>query len=79
MLKLKMLMLRRLSDLNLTKELSICHDTISNLRAENASLITKVEKLNACDCRRGNSPVEWRNAPALNPKMRRGLRILPAS
>jgi uncharacterized protein YdcH (DUF465 family) len=34
---------------NLTKELSICHDTISNLRAENASLITKVEKLNACD------------------------------
>jgi ubiquinone biosynthesis protein UbiJ len=34
---------------NLTKELSICHDTISNLRTENASLITKVEKLNACD------------------------------
>jgi uncharacterized protein YjcR len=34
---------------NLTKELSICHDTISNLRAENASLITKVENLNACD------------------------------
>jgi DNA repair exonuclease SbcCD ATPase subunit len=33
----------------LTKELSIYHDTISNLRAENASLITKVEKLNACD------------------------------
>jgi hypothetical protein len=34
---------------NLTKELSICHDTISNLRTENASLITKVEKLNVCD------------------------------
>jgi chromosome segregation ATPase len=34
---------------NLTKEFGICHDTISNLRAENASLITKVEKLNACD------------------------------
>jgi hypothetical protein len=33
---------------NLTKELSICHDTISNLRTENASLIAKVEKLNAC-------------------------------
>jgi hypothetical protein len=32
---------------NLTKEL--CHDTISNLRAENASLVTEVEKLNACD------------------------------
>jgi 3D (Asp-Asp-Asp) domain-containing protein len=31
---------------NLTKELSICHDTISNLRTENTSLITKVEKLN---------------------------------
>jgi uncharacterized protein YjcR len=28
---------------NLTKELSICHDTVFNLRAENASLITKVE------------------------------------
>jgi hypothetical protein len=27
-------------------------------------------------CRRGNSPAEWRNAPALNPKMRRGLNIL---
>jgi hypothetical protein len=28
---------------NLTKELSICHDTISNLRTENDSLIAKVE------------------------------------
>jgi hypothetical protein len=34
---------------NLTKELSICHDTISNLRNQNASLIAKVEKLNACN------------------------------
>jgi hypothetical protein len=34
---------------NLTKELSICHDTISNLRNENASLIAKVEKLNVCN------------------------------
>jgi hypothetical protein len=34
---------------NLTSELSICHDTISNLRIENAKLIAKVEKLNACD------------------------------
>jgi ubiquinone biosynthesis protein UbiJ/3D (Asp-Asp-Asp) domain-containing protein len=34
---------------NLTKELSICHDTISNLRTENVSLIAKVEKLNVCD------------------------------
>jgi chromosome segregation ATPase len=34
---------------NLTKQLSICHDTISNLRTENANLFAKVEKLNACD------------------------------
>jgi ubiquinone biosynthesis protein UbiJ len=34
---------------NLTKELSIYHDTISNLRNENDSLIAKVEKLNACN------------------------------
>jgi hypothetical protein len=33
----------------LTSELSICHDTISNLRIENAKLIAKVEKLNVCD------------------------------
>jgi predicted nuclease with TOPRIM domain len=33
---------------NLTKELSICHGTISNLRAENTSLIAKVEKSNVC-------------------------------
>jgi hypothetical protein len=34
---------------NLTKELSIYHESISNLRTENASLITKVEKLNVCN------------------------------
>jgi ubiquinone biosynthesis protein UbiJ len=33
----------------LTSELSTCHDTISNLRFENAKLIAKVEKLNVCD------------------------------
>jgi hypothetical protein len=33
----------------LTSELSICHDTISNLRIENAKLIAKVEKSNVCD------------------------------
>jgi predicted nuclease with TOPRIM domain len=33
----------------LTSELSTCHDTISNLRFENAKLIDKVEKLNVCD------------------------------
>jgi hypothetical protein len=32
----------------LTSELSIWHDTISNLRTDNASLIAKVEKSNVC-------------------------------
>jgi ubiquinone biosynthesis protein UbiJ len=31
---------------NLTKELSMCHDSITNLRNENASLIAKIDKLN---------------------------------
>jgi hypothetical protein len=33
----------------LTSELSICHDTISNLKIENAKLISKVEKQKICD------------------------------
>jgi predicted RNase H-like nuclease (RuvC/YqgF family) len=33
----------------LTNELSTCHDTISNLRNENAKLTAKVENLNICD------------------------------
>jgi hypothetical protein len=33
----------------MTSEFSICHDTISNLRLENANLIAKVEKSNICD------------------------------
>jgi hypothetical protein len=33
----------------LTSELSTCHDTISNLRIENANLIAKVEKSIVCD------------------------------
>jgi DNA repair exonuclease SbcCD ATPase subunit len=33
----------------LSKEISICHDTISNFRTENAKLLAKVEKLNGCD------------------------------
>jgi hypothetical protein len=45
---------------NLTKELSNCHDTISNLRAENVSLIAKDEKLNVCD----DSIVSLRNENA---------------
>jgi prefoldin subunit 5 len=34
---------------NLTKELSICHDSISSLRTENASLVSKVKELNVCN------------------------------
>jgi chromosome segregation ATPase len=34
---------------NLTKELSICHDTISSLKIENASLISKAKDLNVCN------------------------------
>jgi chromosome segregation ATPase len=34
---------------NLSKELSICHDSISSLRTENASLISKIEKMNVCN------------------------------
>jgi chromosome segregation ATPase len=44
----------------LTKELSICHDTISNLRNENASLIAKVEKSNVCN----NSIISLKNENA---------------
>jgi hypothetical protein len=33
---------------NLTKELSICNDSISCLRDENANLTTKIEELNVC-------------------------------
>jgi hypothetical protein len=33
----------------LSKELSIRHDSISSLRSENASLISKVKDLNVCN------------------------------
>jgi chromosome segregation ATPase len=33
----------------LSKELRICHESISNLRTKNANLSAKVEKLNDCD------------------------------
>jgi hypothetical protein len=33
----------------LFKELSICHDSISSLRNENANLVSKIEKLNVCN------------------------------
>jgi hypothetical protein len=34
---------------NLSKELSICHDSISSLTSENASLVSKVKDLNVCN------------------------------
>jgi chromosome segregation ATPase len=34
---------------NLSKELDTCNDSISCLRTENASLISKIEELNACN------------------------------
>jgi chromosome segregation ATPase len=34
---------------NLSKELNICHDSISSLRTKNASLISKIEELNVCN------------------------------
>jgi chromosome segregation ATPase len=34
---------------NLSNELSMCHDSISSLRNENASLVSKIEKLNVCN------------------------------
>jgi hypothetical protein len=34
---------------NLTKELSICHDSISSVRNENASLVSKITELNVCN------------------------------
>jgi predicted RNase H-like nuclease (RuvC/YqgF family) len=41
----------------LTNEISTCHDIISKLRNENAKLIAKVEKLDACDDWKGNVPL----------------------
>jgi hypothetical protein len=34
---------------NLSEELSICHDSISSLRNENAGLVSKIKKLNVCN------------------------------
>jgi predicted KAP-like P-loop ATPase len=33
----------------LSKELSICHDSISRLKTENDNLVSKIEKLNVCN------------------------------
>jgi hypothetical protein len=41
---------------NLSKELSMCNDSISSLRIENDNLIAKIDKLN--DCKASTSTVE---------------------
>jgi hypothetical protein len=41
---------------NLSKELSMCNDSISSLRIENDNLITKIEELN--DCEASTSTIE---------------------
>jgi serine phosphatase RsbU (regulator of sigma subunit) len=46
---------------NLSKELSICHDSISILRNENVSLVSKIKELNVCNdsisCLRGENAI----------------------
>ena len=34
---------------NLSKELSMCHDSISSLRTENDNLVSRIKKLNVCN------------------------------
>jgi hypothetical protein len=55
---------------NLTKELSIYHDTISNLRTENVSLISKARDLNVCNdsisCHRNENAILHAKIEELN-------------
>jgi 3D (Asp-Asp-Asp) domain-containing protein len=53
----------------LTSEFSICHDTITNLRIENAKLIAKVEKSSECDDSIANLKNENANLIAKIDKM----------
>jgi hypothetical protein len=50
---------------------------LKNARGSFNRMTAKVLHSQIGRCRRGNSPAGWRNAPALNPKMRRGLSVLP--
>jgi hypothetical protein len=49
---------------NLTKELSICHDSIINLRNKNASLNAKIDELN--DCHDSISSLKTKNASLIS-------------
>ena len=54
---------------NLSKELSICHDSILSLRTENASLISKIEKLNLCNESISSLKIENDNLNAKTEKL----------
>jgi DNA repair exonuclease SbcCD ATPase subunit len=63
---------------NLAKELSICHDNISNLRSENISLIAKVEKSNDCHDSIANLRKENANLIAKIDKLNESIASLKA-
>jgi hypothetical protein len=50
--------------------------TMVSSRKTSKNLMSKPPTWRA-KCRRGNSQAGWQNAPAQNPKMRRGLSVLP--
>jgi hypothetical protein len=50
--------------------------TMVSSRKTNKNLMPRAPTWRA-KCRRGNSPPGWQNALTLNPKMRRGLSVLP--
>jgi 3D (Asp-Asp-Asp) domain-containing protein len=60
----------------LTSELSIFHDTSSNLRIENAKLIAKVEKSNVCDDSLVNLKNDNASLIAKNDKLNESLSCL---
>jgi hypothetical protein len=61
-----------------TKVSMRCSTICTIMLSKKTSKNLKPRPLPGAKYRRGNSPSGWRNAPALNPKMRRGLSVLPA-
>jgi hypothetical protein len=58
---------------------SWCSTMRTMASSRKTSKILKLKPLTwRAKCWRGESPAGWRNAPALNPKMRRGLSVFPA-
>jgi hypothetical protein len=68
------------STMNSTKVSAWCSTICTIMLSERTSknLVPRPPTWRA-KCQRGNSPAGWRNAPALNPKMRRGLSVLLVS